>query len=98
MGLSGKRAAQDNILSFENLLCNLSSFSCQGRSNPFNRPEMKYSIQELNEVLLAATPTQLAELKAISEVFNISMNEVCGEVLKLINAKFPLPEFVFSKN
>jgi hypothetical protein len=59
---------------------------------------MKYSTQELNEVLLAATPTQLAELKAISEVFNISMNEVCGEVLKLINAKFPLPDFVFSKN
>jgi hypothetical protein len=60
--------------------------------------EMKYSIQELNEVLLAATPNQLAELKAISEVFNISMHEVCGEVLKLINAKFPLPEIVFSKN
>jgi hypothetical protein len=59
---------------------------------------MKYSTQELNEVLLAATPGQLAELKAISEVFNISMNEVCCEVLKLINAKFPLPDFVFSKN
>ena len=59
---------------------------------------MKYSAQELNEVLLAATPGQLAELKAISEVFNISMNEVCSEVLKLIDAKFPLPEFVFSKN
>jgi hypothetical protein len=59
---------------------------------------MKYSTQELNEVLLAATPSQLAELKAISEVFNISMDEVCGEVLKLINAKFPLPGFVFSKN
>ena len=59
---------------------------------------MKYSTQELNEVLLAATPNQLAELKAISEVFNISMHEVCNEVLKLINAKFPLPEIVFSNN
>jgi hypothetical protein len=59
---------------------------------------MKYSNQELNEVLLAATPNQLAELKAISEVFNISMHEVCGEVLKLINAKFPLPDIVFSNN
>ena len=59
---------------------------------------MKYSTQELNEVLLAATPNQLAELKAISEVFGISMHEVCTEVLKLINSKFPVPEIVFSKN
>jgi hypothetical protein len=59
---------------------------------------MKYSSQELNEVLLAATPNQLAELKAISEVFDISIDEVCSEVLKLINTKFPLPEIVFSKN
>jgi hypothetical protein len=59
---------------------------------------MKYSTQELNEVLLAATPSQLAELKAISEIFDISINEVCDEVLKLINAKFPLPDYVFSKN
>jgi hypothetical protein len=59
---------------------------------------MKYSTQELNEVLLAATPSQLAELKAISEIFDIPINEVCGEVLKLINAKFPLPDFNFSKN
>jgi hypothetical protein len=97
MELSGKRAGQDRS-SLGNLLYHLSSFPWQSRSNPFNRPEMKYSTQELNEVLLAATPAQLAELKAISEVFNISMSEVCGEVLKLINAKFPLPEFVFSKN
>ena len=39
---------------------------------------------ELKEVLLAATPDQLAELHAISEVFDISMDEVCTEVLKLI--------------
>ena len=38
---------------------------------------MKYSPQQLNEVLLAATPDQLAELHAISEVFDISMDEVC---------------------
>ena len=59
---------------------------------------MKYSTQELNEVLLAATPNQLAELKAISEVFDISMEDVCTEVLKLINSKFPVPEIVFSRN
>src|ERR1700693_6353650 len=59
---------------------------------------MKYSPQELNEVLLAATPDQLAELRAISEVFDISMDEVCTEVLKLINAKFPISNFVFSTN
>jgi isopenicillin N synthase-like dioxygenase len=52
----------------------------------------------LNEVLLAATPDQLAELRAISEVFEISMDEVCIEVLKLINAKFPMPDFAFSNN
>jgi hypothetical protein len=52
----------------------------------------------LNEVLMAATPDQLAELRAISEVFEISMDEVCGEVLKLINAKFPVPDFDFSNN
>jgi hypothetical protein len=59
---------------------------------------MKYSDQQLNEVLLAATPDQLAELRAISEVFDISMDEVCTEVLKLINAKFPLSNCVFSNN
>ena len=59
---------------------------------------MKYSHQQLNEVLLAATPDQLAELRAISEVFDISMDEVCSEVLKLINAKFPLSDFAFSTN
>jgi hypothetical protein len=59
---------------------------------------MKYSNQQLNEVLLAATPDQLAELRAISEVFDISMDEVCTEVLKLINAKFPMPDFFFSKS
>jgi hypothetical protein len=59
---------------------------------------MKFSPQQLNEVLLAATPDQLAELRAISEVFEISMDEVCSEVLKLINAKFPMPDFSFSNN
>jgi isopenicillin N synthase-like dioxygenase len=59
---------------------------------------MKYSPQQLNEVLLAATPDQLAELRAISEVFEISMDEVCIEVLKLINAKFPMPDFAFSNS
>ena len=59
---------------------------------------MKYSNQQLNEVLLAATPDQLAELRVISEVFDISMDEVCTEVLKLISAKFPLSNFVFSNN
>ena len=59
---------------------------------------MKYSHQQLNEVLLAATPDQLAELRAISEVFDISMDEVCSEVLKLINVKFPLSGFAFSTN
>ena len=59
---------------------------------------MKFSPQQLNEVLMAATPDQLAELRAISEVFEISMDEVCGEVLKLINAKFPVPDFAFSNN
>ncbi len=59
---------------------------------------MKYSHQQLNEVLLAATPDQLAELRAISEVFDISMDEVCTEVLKLINVKFPLSDFAFSTN
>jgi len=97
MQLSGKRAAK-TASAHRNLLCSLSSFLSRSRSTPFNSTEMKYSTQELKEVLLAATPSQLAELKAISEVFNISMDEVCGEVLKLINAKFPLPEFVFSKN
>jgi len=28
--------------------------------------------------------------------FNHTMDEVCTEVLKLINAKFPMPDFVFS--
>ena len=97
MQLSGKRAAKP-ASAHRNLLSSLSSFLSRSRSTPFNSTEMKYSTQELKEVLLAATPSQLAELKAISEVFNISMDEVCGEVLKLINAKFPLPEFVFSKN
>jgi chemotaxis protein CheY-P-specific phosphatase CheC len=59
---------------------------------------MKYSNQQLNEVLLAATADQLAELRAISEVFDISMDEVCTEVLKLINAKFPISDFAFSNN
>ena len=52
----------------------------------------------MNEVLLAATPDQLAELRAISEVFEISMDEVCIEVLRLINAKFPMPDFAFSNS
>ena len=59
---------------------------------------MKFSPQQLNEVLMAATPDQLAEMRAISEVFEISLDEVCSEVLKLINAKFPLPDFDFSNN
>jgi hypothetical protein len=59
---------------------------------------MKYSNHQLKEVLLAATPDQLAELHAISEVFDISMDEVCTEVLKLINAKFPMPSFAFSNS
>ena len=59
---------------------------------------MKYSNQQLKEVLLAATPDQLAELHAISEVFDISMDEVCSEALKLINAKFPMPNFAFSNS
>src|ERR1700729_1396311 len=59
---------------------------------------MKYSNQQLNEVLLAATPDQLAELHAISEVFDISLDEVCSEVLKLINAKLPRPHFTYSNS
>jgi len=45
-----------------------------------------------------ATPTQLAELRVISEVFNLSMEEVCIEVLKLIDRKFPLPRCRASRN
>ena len=66
--------------------------------SPLGGTAMKYSDRQLNEVLLAATPDQLAELRAISEVFDISMDEVCTEVLKLINAKFPVSNFVFSTN
>lgn len=35
-----------------------------------------------------ATPMQLAELRVISEVFNLSIEEVCIEVLKLIDRNF----------
>lgn len=59
---------------------------------------MKYSAQELIDVLLAATPAQLAEVRSISETFDIPMDEVCVEILKLINTRFPMPEFVFSRN
>jgi hypothetical protein len=45
-----------------------------------------------------ATPMQLAELRVISEVFNLSMEEVCVEVLKLIDRKFPLPQCRASRN
>jgi len=47
---------------------------------------MKYSPEQLSEVLLAATSDQLTKLRAISEVFDISLDEVCTEVIKLINA------------
>jgi hypothetical protein len=45
-----------------------------------------------------ATPMQLAELCVISEVFNLSMEEVCIEVLKVIDRKFPLPQCPASRN
>jgi hypothetical protein len=57
-----------------------------------------YTPQELQEVLQRATPTQLAELRVISDVFNLSMEEVCIEVLKLIDRKFPLPKCRASRN
>jgi hypothetical protein len=47
-----------------------------------------YTPQELKEVLQMATPMQLAELRVIGEVFNLSIEEVCIEVLKLIDCKF----------
>jgi hypothetical protein len=57
-----------------------------------------YTPQELKEVLQMATPMQLAELRVISEVFNLSIEEVCIEVLKLIDRKFPLPRCRASPN
>jgi hypothetical protein len=57
-----------------------------------------YTPQELKEVLQMATPMQLAELRVISDVFNLSMEEVCIEVLKLIDRKFPLPRCRASRN
>jgi hypothetical protein len=57
-----------------------------------------YTPQELKEVLQMATPMQLAELRVISEVFNLSIEEVCIEVLKLIDRKFPLPRCRASRN
>jgi hypothetical protein len=75
-----------------------SSLADRNRFTCLLKRSMKYSNQQLNEVLLAATPDQLAELRAISEVFDISMDEVCTEVLKLINAKFPMPDFAFSNS
>jgi hypothetical protein len=57
-----------------------------------------YTPQELKEVLQMATPMQLAELRVIGEVFNLSIEEVCIEVLKLIDRKFPLPRCRASRN
>jgi hypothetical protein len=62
-----------------------------------NRPRA-YTPQELQEVLQMATPMQLAELRVISEVFELSMEEVCIEVLKLIDRRFPLPRYRASRN
>lgn len=45
-----------------------------------------------------ATPIQLAELRVISEVFNLSMEQVCIEVLKLIDRRFPMPRCRASRN
>jgi hypothetical protein len=59
---------------------------------------MKISTQDLNEVLRASTPGQLAELHDISETLNVPLEKVCTELLKLINARFPMPDAVFSKN
>ncbi|MBV9673113.1 MAG: hypothetical protein JO076_09865 [Verrucomicrobia bacterium] len=59
---------------------------------------MKYSVQELREVLSLATPEQVAELRAISEVFNIPLDEVCAELLTLIDTHYPMPKFQFSVN
>jgi hypothetical protein len=59
-----------------------------------------YTPQELKEVLQMATPMQLAELRVISEVFNLSIEEVCIEVLKLIDRKSisSCPRFFASKS
>lgn len=59
---------------------------------------MKYSVQELREVLSLATPEQVAELHAISEIFNITLDEVCAELLTLIDTHYPMPKFRFSVN
>ena len=58
----------------------------------------KISAQEMSEVLMAATPAQLAELREISKTFDVPMHKVCAELLTLINARFPMPKFVFSRN
>jgi Tfp pilus assembly PilM family ATPase len=60
--------------------------------------QKKYSTRQLNEILLTATPEQLAELRHISLKFDLSMDEVCAQVLKLIDLTFPYPQFVFSDN
>jgi isopenicillin N synthase-like dioxygenase len=61
------------------------------------RPE-KYSSDQLNQILLTATPEQLAELRHISLKYDLSMDEVCSEILKLIDIKFPHPTYDFSEN
>jgi hypothetical protein len=59
---------------------------------------MKISQAELDEVMHAATPAQIAELTDISKTFKVPMREICAHLLKLINTRFPTPSFLFSKN
>jgi type II secretory pathway component GspD/PulD (secretin) len=57
-----------------------------------------YASDQLNAILLTATPEQLEELRHISQKYDLPMNEVFTEILKLIDLKFPFPTFQFSDN
>jgi hypothetical protein len=48
--------------------------------------------------LTTATPEQLEELRHISLKYDLSMDEVFSEILKLIELKFPYPTYLFSDN
>jgi hypothetical protein len=61
------------------------------------RPE-NYSSLHLNAILTTATPEQLEELRHISLKYDLSMDEVFSEILKLIELKFPYPTYLFSDN
>jgi hypothetical protein len=46
----------------------------------------------------SAATDPLSELRAIGELFGVSMEDICVELLIILDRKFPAPAFEFSAN